>query len=373
MTGKNLVSTFKNLVEIDSVSKNEGEVHVYLKKLLSSLDMEVVEDDSKEKTGLGGNNLIATHRGSLNKQSLFFSCHTDTVTPGNGIEVVEKEGVLYSKGETILGADDKAGIAILIEAMRRIKEEEIETGDFEFVFSPGEEIGLIGSSALDMNLVKSDYGYVLDSALEVGRVTIASPTLFMYDVNITGKSAHAGLEPEKGISCVSILAQALKNIRIGRLDAETTANIGVIHGGEATNIVMDKLLVKGEVRAIEPEVADQLIDEMKQAFEEAAQRFGGSVSINVKKMATGFHMDDNQPMMQLFIQAADALGYPVIREISGGGSDANIFNLGGKPCVNFSIGYDKIHTTEELVVISEMERAVKLVIELLKNAPVQDS
>ena len=220
-----------------------------------------------------------------------------------------------------------------------------------------------------MKLVESNYGYVLDSAFEVGRVTIASPTLFMYDVHITGKAAHAGLEPEKGISCVSILAQALQKIKIGRLDSETTANIGVIQGGEATNIVMPELFVKGEVRAINPDVADQLIAEMKTAFEEAAEQFGGNVSIDVKKMATGFHMDDEQPMMKLFIKSAEILEYPVIREISGGGSDANIFNLGGKPCVNLSIGYDKIHTTDELVVIEEMEKAVKLVIEILKNAP----
>lgn len=364
-----LVETFKNLVEMDSVSKNEGPLHEYLVNLLKAIGMDVIEDDSMEKTGLGGNNIISTWRGSLNKQSLFFSCHTDTVIPGNGIEVVEKEEILYSKGETILGADDKAGIAILIEACQRIREEGIATGNFEFVFSPGEEIGLIGSSTLDMNLVKSNFGYVLDSALEVGRVTIASPTLFMYDVKILGKAAHAGLEPEKGISCVSILSEALKKIKIGRLDTKTTANIGVLQGGDATNIVMNELLVKGEVRAIDPEVANQLIEEMKQAFQVAAEMFGGNVEIDVKKMATGFHIEDNQAPMALFLRAAELLRYPVIREISGGGSDANIFNLGGKPCVNLSIGYDKIHTTEELVVIEEMEKAVQLVIELLKNAP----
>lgn len=369
MSKRRMVETFTKLVQIDSVSRNEGPIHAYLHDLFSTIGLEVTEDNSKEATGLGGNNIIATYYGKTNQQSLFFSCHTDTVTPGVGIEVVEKEGILYSKGDTILGADDKAGIAILIEAMQRIQEEEIATGNIEIVLSPGEEIGLLGASALDMHLVEADYGYVLDSAFAVGRVTIASPTLFMYDVTITGKAAHAGLEPEKGVSCVSILAEALNHIPIGRLDEKTTANIGVIQGGEATNIVMDRLLVKGEVRAIDPQRADQLIAQMQQAFEEAATKFGGEVTINVKKMATGFHIEDDEAVMQLFIQSAEKLGYEVIREISGGGSDANIFNLGGKTCVNFSIGYDKIHTTEELVVIDEMEKAVNLVIELLKQAP----
>ena len=369
MSRERTLETFTSLVGIDSVSKDEGTLHQFLKEKLTELGMLVTEDQSMVKTGLGSDNLLAVHDGGQNRQALFFSCHTDTVTPGQGIQVIEKNGMLFSKGETILGADDKAGIAILIEAMQRIKDEQIATGKIEFVFSPGEEIGLIGASALDMNLIEAPYGYVLDSALEVGRVTIASPTLYMYEVKLTGKAAHAGLEPEKGISCVHILAEALKEIKIGRLDAKTTTNIGVIQGGEATNIVMDHLLVKGEVRAIDPEVAEGLIDEMKRAFENAAQKFGGQTEIDVKKMATGFNIGDDEPVMALFIQSVENLGYPLIRETSGGGSDANIFNLGGKPCVNFSIGYDKIHTTDEFVVIDEMEKAVNLVIELVKNAP----
>lgn len=369
MSTNRMVEMFTNLVEIDSVSKNEGRFHQYLKEKLTEIGMDVTEDQTMNETGLGGNNIIASYIGEGNQQPIFFSCHTDTVTPGNGIEVIEKEGILYSKGDTILGADNKAGIAILLEAMQRIKEEEIQTGKIEFVFSPGEEIGLVGASALDMKLIEADYGYILDSALEVGRVTIASPTLYMYEVVIIGKAAHAGLEPEKGVSCVSILGEVLKALPMGRIDDQTTTNIGVIQGGEATNIVMDRLLVKGEVRGIDPQVAKELIEQMKKTFTKAAEQFGGEVIIEVKKMATGFNISDNEPVMDLFIKSAGKLGYEVIRETSGGGSDANIFNLGGKKSVNLSIGYDKIHTIDELVVVDEMERAVSLVIELLKNAP----
>lgn len=206
---------------------------------------------------------------------LFFSAHTDTVMPENNIEVVEYDGNLYSAGETILATDDKAGIAIMIEAIRCLREQNIERGDLEFVLSPGEEIGLIGSSALDMQLVTSDIGYVLDSGGPVGRVTTASPTLYMYEVAISGKAAHTGLEPEKGISVVTILSDALKHIKICRLDEQTTANIGVIQGGEATNIVMDSLIVKGEVRSISPSKAQSLIDEMIIAFKQSAAEHGG--------------------------------------------------------------------------------------------------
>lgn len=369
MSKARLIKTFEELVTIDSVSRNEGEIHELLKKKFLSLGLAVKEDESMATTGLGANNLIATLKGEQAKEPLMFSAHTDTVSPGTGIQVVEKEGVLYSKGETILGADDKAGIAIMLEAIQRIKEEAINTGNLEFVLSPGEEIGLIGSSALDMALIEASMGYVLDSGGAVGRVTIASPTLFMYDVSITGKAAHAGLEPEKGVSAVAILSDALKKIKIGRIDERTTANIGVIQGGEATNIVMDSLLVKGEVRAIDPAKADTLIAEMVAAFEEAAALHGGAVTIDSRKMATGFDVKDDEQVMQLLLAAGQELGVEIIREASGGGSDANVFNEKGKRVVNLSVGYEKIHTTEEFIPVEEMEKAVLLVIELAKHSP----
>lgn len=369
MSKARLVKTFEELVTIDSVSGNEEKIHELLKEKFLSFGMNIKEDQSMETTGLGANNLIAMLKGDSEKEPLMFSSHTDTVTPGNGIQVIENDGILYSKGETILGADDKAGIAIMIEAIQRIKEDSIDTGNLEFVLSPGEEIGLIGSSALDMSMIEASMGYVLDSGGSVGRVTIASPTLFMYDVSITGKAAHAGLEPEKGVSAVAILSDALKKIKMGRIDERTTANIGVIQGGEATNIVMDSLLVKGEVRAIDPAKADTLIAEMVAAFEESASLHGGEVTIDIRKMATGFDVSDDEQVMTLLLSAGEQLGYEIIRETSGGGSDANVFNEKGKRVVNLSVGYEKIHTTEEYIPVEEMEKAVLLVIELAKNSP----
>ncbi|MGX6978810.1 M20/M25/M40 family metallo-hydrolase [Vagococcus elongatus] len=368
-TKNRLVQTFIDLVSIDSESKDEKQVHEYLKNVFTSLNLEIVEDDSMAKTGLGANNLIAKLRGSKNTEPLFFSSHTDTVSPGKGIEVIEKDGILYSKGDTILAADNKAGIAIMIEAIRRIQEEKIPTGLLEFVLSPGEEIGLIGAAALDMSLLTSTYGFVLDSDGPVGHVTIASPFLHMYDVKIIGRAAHAGMEPEKGISAVSILAEALSHIETGRLDAETTANIGFIQGGEASNIVMDELLLKGEVRAISEKRAQQLVQQMETSFKQAADKFGGKVEISANQMATGFRITDDEPVMELLKESTTHLGFDLVSEISGGGSDANIFNAQGKSTPNLSIGYANMHTTQESVSIAEMEKAVTLVIELAKRTP----
>lgn len=364
-----LVETFSTIVGIDSVSKNEGKIHEHLIQVFESLGLEVTEDQSKKQTGLGGNNIIATLYGTKKVKPLFFSCHTDTVTPGIGIEVEEREGILYSKGETILAADDKAGIAIMVESIQRILEEGIETGVLEFVLSPGEEIGLIGAEALDIHLLESDIGYVLDNGGPVGKSIVASPTLYMYEVVIHGKAAHAGLEPEKGISAVHILAEALKDIKTGRLDEETTANIGQIHGGDATNVVMDHLNLKGEVRSISKEKADQLIEEMKQAFTTAAEKFGGTVEINVELKATGFRLLEDEPVITLLKEAVGTIGRDYQSEVSGGGSDANVFNAKGKRVTNVSIGYDKIHTIDECIPVAEMEKAVQLVLALVQHSP----
>lgn len=360
---------FSELVNIDSISKNEERAHDYLKKKFKDLGLKVTEDNSKIETGLGGNNIIATLPGNDEKEPLFFSCHTDTVSPGKGIEVVEKDGKLFSKGDTILGADDKAGIAIIIEAIQQIQEQEIPHGKVEFVLSPGEEIGLIGSSALDMDFLAATNGYVLDSGGAVGRVTTASPTLYMYEVKISGVAAHAGIDPEKGISTISILAEALPNIKIGRIDEMTTANIGVIQGGESTNVVLDHMLVKGEVRSVDPKKANILIQDVSDYFRQAAKKHGGSVKIETKRMATGFHINDDEKVMKTFLKSAKNLGLEVVREVSGGGSDANSFNEKGKKAVNLSIGYENIHTTDEYIPVEEMKKAVQLVIELIKNSP----
>ncbi len=360
-----LKQLFIDLVSIDSVSRHEGDIALHLKDVMTKLGLEVIEDNSKETTGLGSNNLIGVLKGTV-EGSLLFSCHTDTVTPGNGVEVVEKDGVLYSKGDTILAADDKAGIAILLEAIHQIKEQQLPTKTLEFVFSPGEEIGLVGASALDMSMIQSDMGYVLDMGGPVGHVTVGSPSMYMYDVVLHGKPAHAGLEPEKGISCVSMMQEALSKLSFGRIDEETTANIGVIHGGEATNIVMDHMMIKGEVRSISDKKAQALVAQVEQAFNEAALKHGGQVEFTKDKKATGFKIENDQPVMQRLINATKAIGLECVTEVSGGGSDANVFNAAGKHVVNLSIGYDKIHTTEEHIALKDMEQAVSLVLELVK-------
>lgn len=369
MNKQRLIDTFTELVEVDSVSGKEGAFVQLLSQKLSTLGLVVIEDDSMTTTKLGSNNLIAKHKGNLDKQPIFFSCHVDTVEPGEGIKVIEKNGVLYSKGETILAADNKAGIAILLEMMETINEHKIETGPIEFVFSPGEEIGLIGAAALDMSLIDSAFGYVLDNSGAVGNGIVASPFLYMFDIEVTGKAAHAGLEPEKGISAFTIAQNALETIPFGRLDEHTTANIGKINGGAGINVVMEHLMIQGEVRSISDEKARDFLTTLEEAFNTAASQYGGTFTLSVDQKATGFHLADDSDPVKIAKTATAKIGRTFTPEISGGGSDANIFNAHGKPTLNLSIGYEEIHTVNEYIPVAEMLKTVELALAIVAEMP----
>lgn len=369
MNKQRLVDSFTELVQVDSVSRHEGAFVQLLSDKLAALGLTVYEDNSMETTGLGANNLIAKYKGSLAKEPIFFSCHVDTVEPGEGIEVVEKNDILYSKGETILAADNKAGIAILLEMIETILENDIATGPIELVFSPGEEIGLIGAAALDMSLIDANFGYVLDNSGPAGYGIVASPFLYMFDIEVTGKAAHAGLEPEKGISAFTIAQAALEGMPFGRLDAHTTSNIGKISGGAGINVVMEDLMIQGEVRSISDEKARDFLAKLEQGFQQAVAQYGGSYQLSVNQKATGFHLADDSQPVKIAKTAAAKIGRTFTPEISGGGSDANIFNAEGKPTLNLSIGYEEIHTVNEYIPVAEMLKSVELALAVVAEMP----
>lgn len=368
MEKKRVVETFIELVKMDSESKKEGPFQAFLKGKFERLGLEVYEDQTKEQTGLGANNLLCRlaktkHDGT----SLLFSCHVDTVSPGVGIEPIIKDNVLYSKGETILAADDKAGIAIMLELIQRIKEEAIPHGGIEFILSPGEEIGLVGANAFDCTLLESEIGFVLDNEGPVGSITVASPTLMGLDVEIKGKTAHAGLEPENGVSAIEIAGIAIAKMKLGRLDEETTANIGTINGGVASNIVADEVKITAEARSISHEACLTQVEEMVAAFEDTAAAMGGSVTITQDTKSTGYRLTPEHTTVKLAAKALQKIGCQVNYDVSGGGSDANVFNSKGKEVANLSIGYEKIHTLDEYLPIDELEKAVELAVQLVKE------
>lgn len=368
MNEERLVNEFIELVKIDSETKNEAEIATVLKRKFENLDLTVVEDSSKDKTGLGAGNLICNLKGTKHSvDTIYFTSHMDTVTPGNGIKPIVDNGYIISDGTTILGADDKVGIAAMLESIKLLKENKISHGDLQFIITAGEESGLIGAKALDQSLLKAKYGYALDSDGPVGDMVIEAPTKAEISIVINGKTAHAGVAPEKGISAITIAAKAISRMPLGRVDETTTANIGRFKGGQQTNVVCDYVEILAEARSLCAEKLTTQIDKMKNAFQSTAKEFGGNATVNVDVMYPSFKQNTDDVVVKVAQQAAKSIGHQSKLMKSGGGSDANIIASFGIPTVNLAVGYENIHTTKEKIAIKELVKITHLITTIMQR------
>lgn len=364
-----LVEEFLELVQIDSETKYEGEIAEVLKKKFSDLGLEVKEDNAKETTDHGANNLVCTLKGTKDgADPIYFTSHMDTVVPGKGVKPSIKDGYIVTDGTTILGADDKAGLAAMLEAIRVLKENNIPHGDIQFVITVGEESGLVGAKALDSSLIYAKYGYAIDSDGKVGNIVVAAPTQAKIKATVKGKTAHAGVAPEKGVSAITIAAKAVARMPLGRIDEETTANIGRFEGGKATNIVCDHVEILAEARSLVPEKMEAQVEKMRKAFEEAAEEMGGSVDVQTEVMYPGFKHKEGDQVVEVARKAAEKIGRQSELLKSGGGSDANIIAGFGIPTVNLAVGYEEIHTTNERMPVEELVKIAELVTAISEEA-----
>jgi len=291
----------------------------------------------------------------------------DTVTPGENIKAVIEGDRIVSQGDTILGADDKAGIAALFEGLRRVFESGASHGKIQVVITVGEESGLVGAKALDAALLDADYGYALDSDGEVGGIVVAAPYQAKLWTTVTGKPAHAGVAPEKGISAITVAAKSISAMSLGRIDDETTANIGRFEGGKATNIVCPEVHILSEARSLTEEKVMAQVEHMVNTFSATAEQFGASAETKTEMMYPGFSYSESEPVVVFAKEALEALGLPVSIKRSGGGSDANILNGLGVPTVILSVGYEEIHTTNEAMPLDQLEKLADVVEHLLKK------
>ncbi|QYR19980.1 M20/M25/M40 family metallo-hydrolase [Paenibacillus sp. sptzw28] len=371
ITEKRLVDEFMELVRVDSETKNEREICDVLKAKFSSLGLTVEEDDAASKTGHGAGNLIARleGNGAEGAEAIFFTSHMDTVTPGNGIKPqLDADGYIRSDGTTILGSDDKAGLAAMLEAIRVIKENNIEHGPIQFVITVGEESGLVGASVLDKSKLDAKFGYALDSNGVIGDIAIAAPTQAKITIKIFGKSAHAGVNPEDGISAIQVAGKAIARMQLGRIDHETTANIGKFEGGGATNIVCDYVKLDAEARSIVQDKLDKQIDAMREAVRSVAAEYGAKAEFQSDVIYPAYAYEDGDPVVELAKSAIVQIGRTPRTFHSGGGSDANIFNGLGVPTVNLAVGYEHIHTTKEQIKAADLVKITELVVEIISQA-----
>jgi tripeptide aminopeptidase len=372
INNERLLNEFLELVQIDSETKYETEIARVLKQKFTDLGLEVIEDDTTAQTGHGAGNLICTLNGTKEGvDTIYFTSHMDTVIPAKGVKPSIKDGYVVTDGTTILGADDKTGLAVMLEIIKILKEQSIPHGTIQFVITVGEESGLVGAKALDPSLVKAKYGYALDSDGKVGNIIVAAPTQAKVAAVIHGKTAHAGVAPEKGISAITIAAKAVARMPLGRIDEETTANIGRFQGGTQTNIVCDRVEILAEARSLIPEKMEAQVSKMKEAFESAAQEMGGRAEVDVQVMYPGFKFGEGDLVVELARKAAAKIGRSSELLHSGGGSDANVIAGFGVPTVNLAVGYEEIHTTNERMPIEELEKLAEMVIALIEEVAAQ--
>lgn len=362
-----VVNSFMQYVQISSPTKSEKEFADFLKMELEMLGLSVEIDDTTEQTGSNTGNLIAKLAGDGQGEPIIFSCHMDTVSPGIGIKPILKDGVIRSDGTTILAGDDKAGIAAIIEAIRVLKENNLPHGDIYLTFSVFEEGGLNGAKALDYNRLGARHAFVLDSGGDPGQVIVQGPAQDKLNFRVKGKAAHAGVAPEEGISAIMIAAEAIANMKLLRIDSETTANIGRIEGGSVTNIVTEEVYITSEARSLIDEKLEAQSKHMIECFEQAAQKFGGSVEVEHQRMYSSFKVDENDEIVKNVFAAFDRLGIKAFTQASGGGSDTNIINGKGITAINLGIGERKAHSLEEHLYVKDLVTASQVVLEIIKQ------
>jgi tripeptide aminopeptidase len=370
---KRLAETFKFLVQIDSVSKEEGVIANEIKKILDSLGADTFVDNAGDKIGGNSGNLIAKVKGNTQAPPLILNAHMDTVEPGRGVTAVLENGTFTSDGTTILGADDKSAIAILLETLNILKENNLQHGPLELVFTVCEEIGLQGAKHLDLGVVTATYGFALDATDTEGIVTRA-PSANHLEFIIHGRDAHAGAAPEKGINAISLASKAIAKLKLGRIDQETTCNIGIIEGGIATNIVPNLVKVKGEVRSHDEEKLDKITNEIVFSFNDVIENYKKTnpndelprVDINIKKDFPRTHIPDDHPVIKLATRAAENLGRKMVTKTTGGGADANIFFEKGIFTGVLGTGMHDMHTVRESVKLDDMVRTTELLLEIIR-------
>ncbi len=367
MNTDRLVNEFIEMVKVSSLSLNEGKFASLLAEKLKTLGFEVHIDKAGEMTGGNTGNVLGRLKGTLDAQPVLLCAHMDTVTPGENINPVIRDGVIYSDGTTVLGGDDKAGIASILEAVRYIKENNIPHGDIEVAFTISEEGGMLGAKNLDYSWLISKFAFVLDSGGKIGNVIIQAPAQIKTLTTIKGKAAHAGVAPEKGISAIQVAARAIDNMKLLRIDEETTANVGKICGGSVPNIVCDKVELAMEARSLVRRKAEAQAKHMLECIENACREFGAEHETEQYLNYPELNLSKDADVIKLVDAAIRRIGLETHLESTGGGSDTNIMSGKGLEAVTLAIGMSNVHTTSENIAIADMEKTAELVAAIIQE------
>ncbi len=366
MINKNrLLSTFMDYVQIDSETKNEKAMGQRILKDLENLGLKTCTDQAGKNLNSNMDNIYCYIPGNNDKETILFSAHMDTVTPGVGIVPYIDGDYVKSKGNTILGADDKAGIVAILEAIRAITENNLPHRPIEIVFSIGEEGGVNGAKQVEFSKLTAKKGIVLDSGGSPGKIVISAPGQNRINARIIGKTSHAGGCPEEGISAVMVAAQAVSNMRLLRVDNETTANIGTFKAVGPTNIVSPLVEIEAEARSRKSDKLEFQTNHMIECLTQSCHKYGASLEYTLEQCYEAYAFDHNDEYVNMFADVCTSLGLEVMKIPSGGGSDANIYNKKGIKTIVIGCGMELVHTVNERLNINDFENAAKVVLELM--------
>jgi tripeptide aminopeptidase len=335
---------------------------------LRDIGLPVDEDDTGPAIGSTMGSLYTRLEATREGTPIFLCAHLDTVPPEGPIEPVVEGDVVRNANGTILGADNKAAVASMIEAARRVLAESRPHAGLELLFTAKEEVGLRGAYAFDRSRLQAELGYVYDQAAPIGEIVLGAPSAVALDVSFRGRSAHAGMYPEEGRSAIAAAARAIADLRLGRIDAETSANIGVIEGGTARNIIPEHCRLLAEARSHDDAKLGDLVREMEEAFAFAASLAECEVETRVDRSYRGYRFRRDEPVVQLAATALERCGFAPAYTLTGGGADANVFNERGLPCVVLANGMAEIHTPDEHIAVADVEAMVDVTLALLDGA-----
>jgi tripeptide aminopeptidase len=375
MNHERMIEYFMDLARIDSLSRREGAIARRLTADLEALSAKVRIDDTGVRIGGEIGNVIASIPGTAPGPWLLLSAHMDTVVPGEGVVPVRKSDRITSDGRTILGGDDKSGLAIIMEVLRTLAERRIMHGGIEVVFTVCEEMGLMGAKHLDADALTARDGLVLDSE-NANFLFTKGPAADKIEFTVTGLEAHSGIAPERGISAIKVMSEAIAAMRLGRIDDETTANLGVMRAGAATNIIPKEATVAGEARSLDEAKLDAQTAHMRRCVHEAAERHSvnvdgvthrASVAARIERDFPRLDVPNDAPIVRAVLAAAGAVGWSVRTRSTGGGCDANVFNHKGLRVANLGTGMRAIHTVNEYLLLDEFTRAGEVVLETVRR------
>jgi tripeptide aminopeptidase len=363
-----VVELFADLAALPSPPGEEREVADRVALYLRELGLDVDEDDAGPRVGSTAGNLYCRLEPTNGGTPLFLCAHLDTVPPQGPIEPVVEDGVVTNAEPTILGADNKAAVATMLDATRRVVEERRPHAGLELVFTPKEEVGLRGAAAFDHTRLAARLGYVYDQAAPIGEVILGAPYSQALEVRFHGRASHSGMYPEEGRSAIAAAARAIADLRLGRVDEETTANVGRIHGGTAGNIVPEWCTFHAEARSHDERKLADIVQEMLDAITFAAGVSECEVETSVQKSYRGYRFRRDDLPVRLAAAALESTGFTPTYALSGGAADANVFNERGIRCVNLANGMANIHTPEESIAVADLEAMVEVTLALVDEA-----